>query len=1219
MRHLQRSTLARLGLMALILIVVASACSLGGGDDTGADAQPTVPATITPPFTKTPIPSFTPFLTSTPVSGGFQVVPSATPISVWPTQQPVYTPFPTWTPAQASATSYPYDVRISYPVDGSQIAGYLTIIGSASHPRFLQYALEWGPDPNPGNLWYPITSPRTTPVINGALGAVNTHLRQDGNYQIRLHIWLNDGTETFDYATGIRVSNKAPTAVPTATSTPRPNRAPLIQPIPSQQVDAGNTITLTVTTSDPDGDFVNIFAASSNNAIGTVQVLSPTQISVTGSTAGIATITVTANDNNGGLASTAFIVTVSGQNQAPTIGTILNQAVDVGQTFNLPVSASDPDGDTLTLTASSSDTAIVTVNAPDNSSVNLTGVAVGTATVTVTASDGKGGIVNTAFQVEVGQPNRPPVIDTIPAQTMSVGDTIPVTYTASDPDGDQITADAVSDTLGVVVATLTQPGTIQLQAVSAGTATVTLTVDDTDATTNPAITTFQVTVAQGNQPPTIDGIGPQTMNVNETKDVPYNASDPDNDTLTPSVESDNQGVVTAAINGSAITLNAVSAGTATITLTVTDNNNPAVSMAFTVSVANVNLPPTIGQIGQQTLGVGNVVDVPYSASDPENDPLTPSVVSDNQGVVTAALNNNAITLTAVGAGSATITLTVTDNTNPAVNMPFTVTVTQNTPPTVDGILDQSMNVGDTLPVGYNAFDAEDPINATVASDNGGVVTAAINNPGTITLTAVDAGSATVTLTVTDNVNAPVATTFTVNVAATNQNPIIQPITQQAVNVTQTITVPVSASDPDGDPVTLTAASDNPAIASAVQNGNAQIDVTGVAPGQANVNLQVEDGKGGVATASFVVVVQGINNPPVIQPINDQTVETGQQIPVSIVVTDADGNGVVVTALSQNNGIAIAEAMGTDTILLTGVAEGVVAVEVTADDAQGGLTTTMFNVSVTAAQPSFDLMQYPVIPTINQAMAQTLQQLYQSGVANFGNQAGAFSKVGASVLDNPNFMTPFNNQYNLGNYGSLETTINFYKFTQVRAGTDPLTNSFNVDSGAVVAQQDFGIDLLTSTVTPDEQCKAINAPSSLACEYTLTKPSIALISFNAANVIYMDPSAFRSELQSIIQQTLQNYGVIPVLATIPADGVATSEQLLPYNQAIVEVAQQSGIAGIPLWNLWRAMQERGITDPTTVAPAGAGDLTDASLGYGYNIRNLTALQVLDAVRAGVGIN
>lgn len=132
-------------------------------------------------------------------------------------------------------------------------------------------------------------------------------------------------------ATGIRISNRAPTAVPTLTATPRPNRSPVISPIPSQEVDAGATITLPVTASDPDGDAVNLFVASSNNAIATAVVTSTTSVNVTGVTAGVATISVTANDNRGGLATTAFIVTVKGQNHAPTISPIWGRRLPSGR------------------------------------------------------------------------------------------------------------------------------------------------------------------------------------------------------------------------------------------------------------------------------------------------------------------------------------------------------------------------------------------------------------------------------------------------------------------------------------------------------------------------------------------------------------------------------------------------------------------------------------------------------------------------------------------------------------------------------------------------------------------------------------------------------------------------------------------------------------------------------------------------------------------------
>ncbi len=1301
----RHSTLARLGLVLVMLLLAGLACSLSGGDDDERDSDtvPTVEATITPPLTKTPIPTFTAFPTRTPTQFS-QAFPTATRLALQPT-----VPFvvPTWTPVVA--TAYPYDVRISYPVDGSQIAGYITIIGSASHPRFLQYALEWGPDPNPSNLWYPLTAPQSRPVINGALGAWNTTLQPDGQYQVRLHVWLNDGTETFDIATAIRVSNTQPTAVPTLTSTPRPNRPPIINPVPSQVLNAGQSARLNVTASDPDGDPVNIFTSSSNPAIAGAQVTAAREISVAGVTAGTATITVTANDNRGGLSSTAFIVTVQGQNRAPTINPILGQTIEAGQTRDITITASDPDGDALTVSASSDNANIVTASAPNVSTVRINGVAVGTANVTVTANDGKGGVINTAFQVVVGAVNRPPAVDPINGQTMTIGETRQVGYQAVDPDNDPLAHDVQSDTPGVVTASIASPGVITLVAQGVGPATIRLSADD--GTNDPTITTFNVLVEQGNLPPLIETILPQTMSAGETRDVGYTATDPDGDSLDAQVQSDTPGVVTASIaSPGVIHLEAVSAGTATVTLSVDDGNNAPVEMPFTVSVTAVNQPPVVGAIVSQSLVVGENVQVAYSATDPEGDTLQASVDSSAPGVVVAAISQaGLIDLAAQSAGQATVTLSVEDGNNPAVSVAFAVTVTEaNQPPSLQPIGDQTIEAGGSLPISYTATDPEnDPLQAAATSDAPGIVGAAVTQPGVLTLQALAPGQATVTLSVEDGNNPAVSVSFAVTVTEANQPPQVQPIGEQTVTageslvvnysasdpdgdplqataisnapgiveaaVTQpgeitlqgvaagqgsvtlavndgvnpdvsvtfgvtvegannaptiqqigpqtveagsSITVPIVVADPDGDPLTVSAVSDNPAVATAVANGTAEVVVNGVTPGQANVTVDVDDGRGGTASTGFTVTVTGANSPPVIQPepIPEQNLTVGEEIVVPITVTDPDGDPVVLTAISQNLGAVSAEAVGGNSIVLYGEAEGSATVEVTADDARGGITVTSFTVNVSSAAPTFDLMQYPVLPDISQPMAQTLTQVYQSGMSNFGNRGNAFAKIGDDPMDSQNFMVPFaGDQFQLGNFGSLQGMITAYASTPVREATDPATNSFDVDS--IAAGADFGVDSLAAPAPGGAPCDAVGGGTALSCELQLTRPAIALVSFSAPNVTFMDPAMFRSELQSLVVRILSDHGVIPVLATIPAGNGYSTEQLTEYNRAIVEVATESGV---PLWNLWRAMQDRGISDPNSVAPSGAGDLTDGSLGYGYNIRNLTALRSLEVVRQAVGI-
>jgi PKD repeat protein len=180
----------------------------------------------------TPIPSSTPLVSSTgtSVSGVFPA--TVTPIP-FPTRNvnnnpgtvptranniPPVVVFPTSTPA-------PISIFILSPTNGNIVAGNIQILGSASHSQFLQYRLEYGPDPNPSNLWFPITGVVQTPVLSGTLGIWNTSTAStpDGLYQLRLRVFLRDGRQETTTVGNIRVQNSAPTPVPTSTpSVPLP-------------------------------------------------------------------------------------------------------------------------------------------------------------------------------------------------------------------------------------------------------------------------------------------------------------------------------------------------------------------------------------------------------------------------------------------------------------------------------------------------------------------------------------------------------------------------------------------------------------------------------------------------------------------------------------------------------------------------------------------------------------------------------------------------------------------------------------------------------------------------------------------------------------------------------------------------------------------------------------------------------------------------------------
>ena len=81
-------------------------------------------------------------------------------------------------------------------------------------------------------------------------------------------------------------------------------------------------------------------------------------------------------------------------NRAPTVASVLAGAF------------TDPDADALTITAASSDEALVTV-AADSSALTLTAVAGGTATITVSAQDPDGERVSDAFDATVDPAPQP--------------------------------------------------------------------------------------------------------------------------------------------------------------------------------------------------------------------------------------------------------------------------------------------------------------------------------------------------------------------------------------------------------------------------------------------------------------------------------------------------------------------------------------------------------------------------------------------------------------------------------------------------------------------------------------------------------------------------------------------------------------------------------------------------------------------------------------------
>ena len=376
------------------------------------------------------------------------------------------------------------------------------------------------------------------------------------------------------------------------------NRAPVaVGSIGALTIDVGATVTTDVASNfnDPDGDALTYSAATSDGGVATATV-SGSQVATTGVAAGTATITITARDPGGLTATQTMAVTVQAVNNPPTVtGTIDDQTLNVGDTLTDDVAAhfTDPDGDDLTFAAASSDTAVATASI-SGSTLTVMALATGSATVTVSATDTGDLTAEIGFTVTVEQPNRAPeVADAIPAQTMQIGDTLPLVVSMyfTDPDGDELTYEAVSSDTGVAEA-LAMGDTVQLAAMTAGSATVAVTATDPEGLSAKQEVSVTVQPPANRAPVEADSIPAHDLVVDSAVVLDMSAyfSDPDGDELTYTAETSDMAIATASVDGAMVTTTGVSAGEEgvqmlTLTVTATDPEGLSFTQEANVVVA----------------------------------------------------------------------------------------------------------------------------------------------------------------------------------------------------------------------------------------------------------------------------------------------------------------------------------------------------------------------------------------------------------------------------------------------------------------------------------------------------------------------------------------------------------------------------------------------------------------------------------------------------------
>ncbi len=235
--------------------------------------------------------------------------------------------------------------------------------------------------------------------------------------------------------------------------------------------------------SDPDGDALSYGATSSDAGVATASARGA-EVVVTGVAPGTATVTITASDPGGLSATQTMPVKVEALNLPPTIvGQVDDRNLAVGDTLELDAAPlfSDPEGESLVYRAVARDSSVATAVVA-GSMVTVAAVGVGATMVGIEATDAGGASAALEFAVMVAAAGRAPTIsDSIPAQELTVGDTVAVEASDhfSDPDGDALTYTVASSDEDVAAA-MAAGDLVTIVALSPGSTAVRVTATDPD-------------------------------------------------------------------------------------------------------------------------------------------------------------------------------------------------------------------------------------------------------------------------------------------------------------------------------------------------------------------------------------------------------------------------------------------------------------------------------------------------------------------------------------------------------------------------------------------------------------------------------------------------------------------------------------------------------------------------------------------------------------------
>ncbi len=485
------------------------------------------------------------------------------------------------------------------------------------------------------------------------------------------------------------------------------NQAPEIDTIDDVEVTAGETVEFVITASDADGDALSFSSADlpvEANLVDLTDGTATFEWTTTEADAGAWDLTIDVTDGVD-TTSESFTITVL-ENSAPDIEAIDDQYVTEGDTLEVTFEVTDVEADDFDVTVdgefATADMAVV-----DNGDGTFTftlettvgdALAIGSGNVQITATDDFALSSTEDFQVtilELGA-NTPPVFDLVDDQSVVGGETLSLTISATDADGDALVISEVELPEG---ATLVDNGNgtadfewvTSTEDISEGSYNVTLEV--TDGTDVDSLTFYILVTEEGaNNAPELTLPADQSVALGDTLELSVTASDADGDSMVIDISELPEGAnFTDNGDGTAdFVWDTTAAELDDYTFIVTvDDGTDVTSGSFTITVSFNNAPVVTVDPESVSATEGDDVKVTVTATDADGDELEYSVegLPSDADFNVRSDNSGAVLWWETGAGDAgeyTIIITVTDGID-STEFVLIITIAEYVEPVADPI------------------------------------------------------------------------------------------------------------------------------------------------------------------------------------------------------------------------------------------------------------------------------------------------------------------------------------------------------------------------------------------------------------------------------------------------------------------------------------------------------------------------------------------------------